>query len=274
MAIPIRTPDEMRRLEAAAASVTRVVERAAMFVRPGLRTIDLDAYIRTLIDAEGGVAILDGYTGGGSGPGFRGAACLCLNEEVVHAPPGDRIIRDADLLTIDVSLRLDGWCGDAAITLPMAKTGERRRRLAHAARRAVSAGTRASTCGTAWSSVARAVQKAAEADGVRLISGYCGHGIGRELHEPPRLPLAAGELERWLAERGDLVLRPGIVFTIEPIVTEGDARTIELDDGWTVVTADRSDTAHEERMLGISRSGTHNFTEALDRFAYPGGVAT
>lgn len=269
----------MRQLEAAAVGVTRVIQDAARIVRAGLRTIDLDAHIRRLIEGQGATAILDGYTGGGRGPefrgnAFRGAACLCLNEEVVHAPPGDRIIRDGDLLTIDVSLRVDGWCADAAATLAVGNAGERRRRLVEAARRAVSAGVTASTCGARWSSVAGAVQKSAADDGVKLISGYCGHGIGRDLHEPPRLPLVAGEVQRWLEQHGDLVLRPGMVFTIEPIVTEGDARTLELDDGWTVVTADRSDTAHEERMLGMTRSGTHNFTEALDSFAYPTARAT
>jgi methionyl aminopeptidase len=263
MAIPIRTAGEMLAQAHAAQVLSSILTQTARQLRAGLRTIDLDRTVRDFIADAGAVPVLDGYTVSGRPKAYIGATCISINEEVVHAPPGPRIIRGGDLVTIDVSMSVDGWMADAATTLGIGELSESRRGLLNLGREAVAAGLGAIAPGALWSDVAASVQRVVQKGGGRLIASYAGHGIGRELHEPPRLPLTAPDVEAWRKSQGDLVLRPGMVLTIEPIVTFGSAQTSELDDGWTVVAADRADVVHEERMIGITRSGTQDFTSRL-----------
>jgi methionyl aminopeptidase len=263
MAIPIRTAGEMLAQAHAAQVLSSILIHSAQELRAGLRTIDIDRAVRDLITEAGAVPVLDGYVVTGRPKPYAGATCISINEEVVHAPPGPRIIREGDLVTIDISISVDGWMADAAVTLGIGELSDSRRGLLNLGREAVAAGLEAITPGALWSDVAASVQRVVQKCGGRLIASYAGHGIGRELHEPPRLPLTAPDVDAWRKSQGDLVLRPGMVLTIEPIVTFGSAQTSELDDGWTVVTADRADVVHEERMIGITRSGSQDFTSRL-----------
>lgn len=269
MAIPIRTAGELDALAHAAAVLSSILIQSMRELRAGLRTIDLDQTVRDLIAEADADPVLDGYTVPGRPKPYAGATCISINEEVVHAPPGPRIIRGGDLVTIDISISVDGWMADAATTLGVGELSESRRKLRNLGQEALAAGLAAIAPGALWSDVAASVHRVVHHAGGRLIASYAGHGIGRELHEPPRLPLTAEDVEAWRKSQGDLVLRPGMVLTIEPIVTLGSAQTSELDDGWTVVAADRADVVHEERMIGITRSGTQDFTSRLTCDAQP-----
>ncbi len=221
----------------------------------------LGAVARAAIIENGAEPIMEGYAPHGASP-FPGAACICINEEAIHAPPSPRILRPGDMVTIDIAIRHGGWCADAARSVivpgepaaaPPGSSPTAVARLLNTARRAADEAALAMLPGVRWSTVAAVAQGIAAAEGLTLIPGYNGHGIGRALHEPPRAWSAQHDLP--IAQAPDFVLRPGMVLTIEPILTLGRPDTILLDDGWTLLTADRSPVCHEERTVAVTRRG-------------------
>lgn len=266
MALPLKTPREIDLMSNAGRVLSRLLDQLSIAALPGAATRQIDALARRLLHDAGARAVLDGYTSGPSRPPFPGAICVCIDEEIVHAPPGDRIIRPDSLVTLDLSISVDGWCADAALTVPMPDADAAARALASAARECLRGAAHAMAPGVHWSDIAALIREHAAAAGFTPVGRYLGHGIGRQLHEPPRLPIVEDEVRLAIEQYGDLILRPGMVLTLEPILTEGDARCVELDDGWTAVTQDRSRTAHEERTFAISCSGCTDLTplEAAD----------
>jgi methionyl aminopeptidase len=267
MAIRVKSPDDIEKMARAGMVLMDILRAAARQVRPGLTTGELDASIRKEIEHAGAEPVMLGYRGQDEdAPPFAGAAAICLNEEVVHAVPGPRIFREGDIATIDCALRLDGWCADAAIGVAVGEIDPPRRRLLEGAGRVLQAAIAASRPGIWWSEVVAAAARAADAEGLWLLPDFAGHGIGRTLHE---LPAAGFELTlRGTAERSgsrgaaglDFLLRPGMTFTVEPVLTPGRTQVLALDDGWTMITADRSAAAHEERTLAVTASGVRVLT--------------
>ncbi len=269
MPIPIKSPGDIVAMGRAGALAWRIVTEAVESVRVGVTTAELDDLIAGRMAASGAEAVLKGFRCGG-GPAFPACSSICVNEEVVHGVPGDRILRDGDLVTIDLALRLDGWCADVARALVVGSRSDGPSgpdrfsvspALAQSAARCVNAGLAAMAAGRRWSEVARAVAGEAGASGVRLVGAYAGHGIGRDLHEPPEAWLGDGTPATGPEGAGaqDFVLRPGMVLTLEPIVmeglgAEGRAALIALDDG-TVLAGDRHRACHEERTVAITRAG-------------------
>lgn len=261
MAIPIKSPDEIDAMRAAGRVLWRILGEVLNLCRLGTSSRDLNAAAHNAIRAAGAEPILLGYTQHGLPP-FPGASCICINEEALHAPPSPRILRAGDIVTVDIALRIGGWCADAARSsivpgdpgaAPPGATPESIGRLLGATRRAIDAAIAAMAPGARWSAVAQAVGAIASSDGFSLIPAYSGHGIGRVLHEPPRA-WSARHPDPDRPER-DFILRPGMVVTVEPILTSGRPETIVLDDGWTVLTADRAPVCHEERTIAITRGG-------------------
>ncbi len=266
MPIPIRSPDEIAAAGRAGALAWRIVSEAVESARAGATTGELDALIEGRIRSGGAEPVMKGACRA-DGRLFPAGSSICVNEEVVHAVPGDRILRAGDVVTIDLALRLDGWCVDVARGLVVAmptmseSSSESWARSAHVVRsalRCLDAGLGEMASGRRWSEVARAVADEAVSAGVVLVGDYAGHGIGRELHEPPDAWLGTGQ------DGGggqDFVLRPGMLLTLEPIIMEGRAQgagrpeLIELDDGWTVLAGDRRRACHEERTVAITRGG-------------------
>lgn len=252
MAIPIRSPDEIERIGAAGAVLWRLLKNAAQRVRPGDTTTEIERAARVAIAAEGAEPIMLNYRGRGVPP-FPGSASICINEQVVHAVPGDQTVRAGDLLTIDCAIRLHRWCADAAISLVVGEHAARERLRATAVA-VLEAAIGAMAPGAKWSAVAAAAERVAIAAGARLIVGYDGHGIGEFMHEPPRA---------WFGTTSDVrdfVLRPGMVLTVEPIIVSGAIETMTLDDGWSVVTRDGGDACHEERTVAVMRDGVRVLT--------------
>jgi methionyl aminopeptidase len=279
--IPIKSPCDIAAMGRAGALAWRIVAEAVESARAGVTTAELDNQIAARIAASGAEAILKGFRRS-DGPGFPACSSICVNEEVVHGVPGDRILRDGDLVTIDLALRQNGWCADVARALVIGPRGDGESRseraaasqsLAQGAARCVSAGLSAMAAGRQWSEVAGAVAREAGVLGVCLVGAYAGHGIGRDLHEPPEAWLGDGAPTRDASRAGtpatgpegtggqDFVLRPGMVLTLEPIVMEGPgaaagrAAMIALDGGWTVLAGDRRRACHEERTVAITRGG-------------------
>ncbi len=196
------------------------------------------------------MALFEGYHPPAAASAFPGPACISVNDQAVHAPPGDRILRAGDLVTVDVGATLDGWCGDVAEGLVLPGGDDGHEPLLRACRRAVAAGVRACGPGVQWSAVARAIRAAAAAEDCVVLPGFSGHGVGQRLHEPPRAGYrtAAGD-------RADFTLLPGMVLTIEPIVSRPPGGVVDDADGWTVRTADGTAACHVERMVAVTRHG-------------------
>src|SRR5262245_59638614 len=240
MSIPIKTPGEIAAMRSSGRLAWRVVQRVAGECRPGVTSRELDESARKAIIELGLDPLLLGYKSA-DGVEFPGAACICINEEVVHAVPSDRIVREGDLVTIDVAVRdSGGWCADAATTVIAGSASERARKTDRRAKAALDAAIRPALPGAWWSKVVAAAGEELMGSASVLLSGYCGHGIGREMHEPPRLCFGA------VHGPDDFRLEPGMVLTLEPIVLESATGVVTLDDGWTVLTENRALAAHEE----------------------------
>lgn len=249
MAIPLKSPRDIDAIRRAGALLWSILDDAVVRAVPDATTADLHARIAAAIAGSGAQPVMGEQ-------GFPGAASITLNEEVAHAPPGPRILRAGDVVTIDVALRLDGWCVDAARAMIVGgPSSPRMNDLLAAAQEAVRAVVAAIRPGLCWSVAAAAATRVASEFRCNLIVEYSGHGIGRVLQEPPAAPFWPDSAGQTPPAGQDFVLRPGMVLTVEPILVLGRPEVLGLDDGWTVVTADRSAAAHEERTVAVTGAG-------------------
>lgn len=252
MAIPIKSPDELGAMRRSGIAARRVLDAALSACRAGATTRDVDAAGAAVIRELGAISVLGtGATERRSG--FAGHFCVNVNEEAAHGFGRGRILRAGDLVSVDVAIELDGWWADVAEPVVVGGDAGRAGRLRRAAGAVTQAGVAAVRPGAAWSEVVDAIGAAARRLEVRLVGGLDGHGVGRELHEAPSLAFGEGN-------RCGLILRPGMVITIEPTITEGDGRTIVLEDAWTTVTADRGWACFAERTIGVTRAGGVDLT--------------
>ncbi|GDX97732.1 methionine aminopeptidase [Phycisphaerae bacterium] len=259
MAIVLKTPTQVARIARAGRILDTVIDDLALReLRPGRTTAEVGAIAEKMILARGGELLLKGYKQAGIETPFPSGVCICVNEEVVHAPPSTRIIREGDIVTIDVALRVAGWCIDTAWTVPIPASdpakAKRAIALSAAASRTLRHALAMCRAGVRWSTIAQSTSEFVRSEGCHLISGYCGHGIGEQLHESPRLAFSSKD---WTRGGEDFTLYPGMVLCVEPIVCEGKepAGLITLDDHWTVITTNRAWAAHEERCVEITRTG-------------------
>jgi len=248
-AIELKSAGELEAMRAAGLVVARTLAAITDATKPGVSTGELDALAEELIRDADAVPSFKGYHG------FPGSVCASVNEQVVHGIPSDeQVLADGDLLSIDCGAILDGWHGDAAVTIAVGDVAAADRALSDATRAAMSAGLDAVRPGGRLTDISYAVQNAAAAasarDGVEygLITTYGGHGIGTSMHMEPFLPNAGKP------GRGPR-LRPGMALAVEPMLTGGTDETVELDDGWTVITADGSRAAHWEHTVAITDDG-------------------
>lgn len=262
MAIPLRSPRDIDGLGRAGAACWSILDALVARCVPGVATWELDALAADLLAKSNAESLFLGYRGP-AGPAFPGHICVSINEELVHGIPGDRLVRPGDVVSIDLGLRLGGWCADAARTVLVPPVPEAAATLHTGVRSILSEVIDAMRPGIAWSEIVRLAASGAQRAGIRLIEPYAGHGIGRTLHEKPRAPFLNAGFDGEppeLGEREDFVLRPGMVLAVEPIGVAGSEETLGLDDGWTVVARDRSIGCHEERTVAIVRGGRRVLT--------------
>jgi methionyl aminopeptidase len=234
------TPAQVAGLRAAGALVRTIIDALAATAKPGVTTAELDALAAAILaehDARSGPIITYRYPG---------SICLSVDDEIVHGIPGDRLLQDGQLLTIDVALELDGYHADAATTIAIGTAKPSDARLMAAAKAALHAGIHAAKPGATLQDVGAAVERVTETRGFRVVRELTGHGIGRAMHEEPTVynwpaPTASGDR-----------LTPGLVFTIEPMIVAGDPAIALLDDGWTMSTIDGSRSAHEEHTIMVA----------------------
>ncbi len=256
--IELKSAAEIDAMRAAGALVARTLSAVGAAARPGVSTGELDALAEQVIRDGGGVPSFLGYHG------YPASICTSVNDRIVHGIPSrDEVLADGDLVSVDCGAIVDGWHGDAAVTLAVGSVAPADLALSAACEQALHAGIAAVRDGARLTDVSHAVQSAVEQarrrDGVDygIVAEYGGHGIGTAMHMDPFLPNhgAPGQGPR---------LVPGMALAVEPMLTAGDPATRELDDGWTVVTADGSRAAHWEHTVAVTDDGPRILTLPLD----------
>jgi len=258
VAIELKTPQQIERMRRAGRIVRRVLDRLGEMIVPGVTTEQLDAEADRLCRSQGAECLFKGVPGrGGAGP-FPGSICASVNEEVVHGiPSADRVVRDGQIVSIDFGVRLDGWCGDAAETFVVGRVDEEVQRLVDVTRNCLELAVRMVRPQRYWSEVAAAMQEYVGSEGFSVVREFVGHGIGRAMHEDPKVPnFVSRELQV-----NDILLQPGLVLAVEPMVNMGSPGVEYAPDGWTVVTADRLPSAHFEHMIAVTADGPAVLTD-------------
>lgn len=241
--ILVKSPREIEVMRRAGAVVGQFFEEVRPLIRPGIRTGDLEDFAGAFIERSGVRTAFKGYMG------YPAHLCTSINEEVVHGIPSmDRTLREGDILSVDFGILRDGYYGDSAMTFPVGDVDDLSRRLLDATKRSLEAGIREVGPGKRLGDVSAAVQETAESAGFSVVRDFVGHGIGRSMHEDPQVPN--------FGRRGaGPKLLPGMVFAIEPMVNAGGFFVEVLQDGWTVVTRDRSRSAHFEHTVAVTEEG-------------------
>ena len=263
--VEVKTLEQVQVMRRAGLVVCHTLELLRAAVRPGVTTAELDAIAEDAIRSAGARPSFLGYQG------FPASICASVNHEVVHGIPGDRVLRAGDLVSLDCGAIVDGWHGDAAITVPVGVVRAELLDLVAAAEAAMWAGIAAARPGGRVGDISAAVEARLGREGsYGIVEGYTGHGIGTEMHQMPDVPNVGR------AGRGARLVT-GIALAVEPMVTLGGPRTEVLDDEWTVVTADGSWAAHVEHTFALTERGSWVLTapdggeEALTALGVPFG---
>lgn len=243
MAITIHRADELARLRRAGAAAAATLDHVASLLRPGIRTVQIDRWVRAHTERGGGRPSQLGFHG------FPAAVCVSRNEVVCHGiPRDDQVLAEGDIVNVDVTTELDGFHGDTSRTFCIGEVSAASRRVVEVARRCLDLGIAQVREGARLGDVGAAIQAYADARGCGVVRDYGGHGIGREMHMAPFVP-HFGHHGRGLR------LRAGMALTIEPMITIAQPALRTLADGWTVVTGDGSPSAQFEHTLIVTREG-------------------
>jgi methionyl aminopeptidase len=245
----IETPEELEAMERVGALVASVLGELQAAVAPGIATGTLDEIAARAFQRAGAT----------SGPadlvGFPGTICISVNEQVVHGVPGGRVLREGDIVTLDVTPLLDGFCADAAVTVPVGKASPEAAALLATADRCLANAVLAARATDPLRLIGRATERTAQAAGATVYADLLGHGVGRTMHEPPSV---SNIYEPHVRQR----MNEGLVLAIEPMIGLGSSELVVLDDGWTIVTADGSLSAHVEHTVVVGADGGRVLTAA------------
>ncbi len=245
--ISLKSPREIELMRRSGKITSTVLTTLMKAVRPGMATSELDRMAEEGIRQAGGAPTFKGYNG------FPGSICASVNDEVVHGIPGPRVLREGDLLSIDIGTTLDGYVSDSAVTIPVGKISDEAQRLLDVTQECLTIGIAQMQAGKRVGDIGAAVQTYAERHGYGVVRELVGHGVGRAMHEEPQVPN--------YGEPGTgIELRPGLVLAIEPMITQGGPRIRVLGDGWTVVTADGKLAAHFEHTIAVTENGPRILT--------------
>ena len=248
MAITLRSRREIELMRKAGAVVADVLLKLKEIAGPGTTTAWLDSVALQMTADVGAEALFKGVRSPVARIPFPGAICTSINEQVVHGIPSeDTKLKNGDILSIDFGVRLNGYCADAAVTIAIGEISENRSKLMDVTKRVLDIAIERSAPAVRWSQVATEMQQYAESAGLSVVKDFVGHGIGRKMHEEPRVPnFVSDEL---LAN--DIVLAEGMVLAVEPMINTGTSAVRTLKNGWTVVTRDGESSAHFEHTIVI-----------------------
>jgi methionyl aminopeptidase len=243
----IRSNAEVDKMRKAGRVVAEILEKTRAAIRPGVTTLEIDAVARSIIEARGARSNFLNYHG------FPAVICTSPNDMIVHGIPGGYVLKEGDILSVDCGAIIEGYHGDAAFTAPVGEVTPEATRLMEITERSLYAGIDQLRDGNRLHEVGRAVQQVAEAAGFSVVRNYVGHAIGTAMHEDPQVP------NYWPGSPGPR-LKVGNVFAVEPMVNVGSPETRELEDGWSVVTADGRLSAHFEHTIAITENGPEVLT--------------
>jgi len=248
--ITLKSARELVLMREAGQIVAEVLARIQEKVAPGITTRDLEGIADEIIVGKyGAIPSFKGYRG------FPGMVCASVNEEIVHGIPGQRVLNEGDIVSVDVGVINKGFHGDAAITVAVGQIDAQSQGLLDVTAESLRIGIEAAAAGNWTSDISRAIEQYVEGQGYAVVREYTGHGIGRNMHEDPQIP------NYYDPSVGSRVrLRPGMTFALEPMVNVGDWQTRVLDDKWTVVTADGKRSAHFEHTIAVTKNGPEILT--------------
>jgi methionyl aminopeptidase len=242
-----RSAAQLASMRAAGRVVAEMHECIRLAIRPGVSTLELDRIGREVLDRRGAASNFLGYHG------YPAVICASPNGVIVHGIPDATVLEEGDIVSIDCGAVVDGWHGDAAFTAPVGTVDAAARDLIAATEASLAAGIAAMVAGNHLSDIGHAVQTVAEAAGFAVVREYVGHGIGRAMHEPP-------DVANYGPPGRGPELVPGLALAVEPMLNAGSAETVLLDDGWSVVTADGSRSAHAEHTIVVTDDGPAIYT--------------
>jgi methionyl aminopeptidase len=246
MELELKSKEDLECMRRAGQIVAEVLQRLQDEVKPGVTTLDLDRIAEEMTRKRGAVPAFKGYRVGTRV--FPASLCVSINEEVVHGIPASRALKEGDIVGLDFGVSIEGYFGDAAVTVPVGKISPEAQHLLDATCGSLWQGIRTINVGSRLGDLSHAIQSYAEGAGLSVVREFVGHGIGRRLHEEPQVP-NFGE-----PGRGRL-LREGMVLAIEPMLNLGEPGVMVKDDGWTAVTRDGSLSAHFEHSVAITAEG-------------------
>jgi methionyl aminopeptidase len=242
----LKSAREMGLMREAGKLVVQALHICRKLARPGVRTIEIDQAVERFYAKHQATPLFKGYPG--KVP-FPAVTCLSVNEQVVHGIPSNRELKDGDLLKVDTACKLNGWCADRAITIPIGNVRPEPARLLKVGLEVLAIAIEELPRKRWWSEVASRMQKHAEQNGFTMVTDFVGHGIGRVMHENPQVPNFVSRETR----KHDFKLDPGLVLAVEPMVNMRKSEVVHLRDHWTVVTKDGLPSVHVEHTLGITQ---------------------
>ena len=247
--VTIKSQKEIEKMKEACKLTALVYDEIEKYIKPGITTMDLDNFAEKIIREHGGIPAQKGYPSGEKGvPAFPGPLCISINDEIIHGIPSKRtIIKDGDVVSVDLVVYKNGFHGDAARTYIVGKTSPEKQRLVDITKQAFFEGIKYAKKGNRLGDICHAIGEYVHSQGYSVVREFQGHGIGREMHEDPGIP------NYGKAGRG-IRLEPGMTLAIEPMVIQGKEDILELDDGWTIITEDGSLSAHYENTILITEN--------------------
>ncbi|MFH0826937.1 MAG: type I methionyl aminopeptidase [Candidatus Omnitrophota bacterium] len=245
--IPIKSEKDLKMLKDSGKILARVLERLQELIQPNLTTVEIDMLAEDLIEREGAVCAFKGYKG------FPASVCTSINEEIVHGIPGNRRLKEGDIISLDLGVNFKGYFSDAAVTLPVGRISPHLRNLLDVTRAALSKGIQEARIDNNLSDISHTIQSHVEKNGYSVVRQFVGHGIGFQLHEDPEIPNFG---RPHLGPR----LKKGMVLAIEPMVNMGTWESEVLENGWTAVSKDKSPSAHFEHTVAITERGPQILT--------------
>ena len=238
----LKTDAEIEQMRRAGRMVGETLGDLVEMVKPGRKLSELDQFVIDKFKRLDVIPTFLGYHG------FPHTICASINDQIVHGFATERQLEEGDILSIDLGATIDGWVGDSATTVGVGRISAKAQRLLDVTAESLAAGIATARIGVRKGDIAAAIQEVIESAGYGVVRGYVGHGVGRDMHEPPSMPN--------YGRRGSgMTMRRGMVVALEPMATIGDPATAVLDDGWTVVTADGSLSAHFEHTVALREDG-------------------
>lgn len=246
--IILKSPHEIKLIERACRIAAGALEMLASVIKPGVKTKELEEYAEAYIKSKGGIPAFKGYRG------YPASICVSVNNQVVHGIPSQRVLKEGDIVSIDLGVIYEGYYGDAARSYAVGNVGELQKKLLEVTERALYIGIEKAKAGNRVGDISAAIQNYVEQNGFSVVRAFVGHGVGKFLHEEPQVPNFGkpGKGPR---------LKEGMTIAIEPMVNTGSPDVMILDDGWTAVTADGGYSAHFEHTVVITKNGAQILTK-------------